>query len=130
MKNNDKTWTEEGDFGTNYLTETLMFYFDSYELYNTLNKNTKPELYNCFDKGDEFGCVVRFDKIEHLKDFFKHLTEITELSYDEIMSITENNIWIGEAWDILEKTYSSEESERLMDELDEFVKKMQNKGGS
>ncbi len=39
------------------------------------------------------------------------------------MSITENNIWSGEAWDILEKTYSSEESERLMDELDEFVKK-------
>ena len=123
MKNNDKTWTEEGDFGTNYLTETLMFYFDSYELYNTLNKNTKPELYNCFDKGDEFGCVVRFDKIEHLKDFFKHLTEITELSYDEIMSITENNIWNGEAWDILEKIYNSEESDRLMEEIRVFIEK-------
>jgi len=122
-ENYDKPWTEEGDFGPRIITDSVCFYFDSYELYNTLNKHSKPELYSCYDKGDEFGCDIRFENIEHLKDFFKHLTEITELSYDEIMSITENNIWSGEAWDILEKTYSSEESERLMDELDEFIKK-------
>ncbi len=122
-ENYDKPWTEEGDFGPRIITDYLNFYFDSYDLYNTLNKHSKPELYDCYDNGDEFGCDVRFENIEHLKDFFKHLTEITELSYDEIMSITENNIWSGEAWDILEKTYSSEESERLMDELDEFIKK-------
>ena len=39
------------------------------------------------------------------------------------MSITENNIWSGEAWDILEKTYSSEESERLMEEIRVFIEK-------
>ena len=116
-ENYDKPWIEEGDFGPRIITDSLGFYFDSYDLYNTLNKHSKPELYDCYDKGDEFGCDIRFENIEHLKDFFKHLTEITELSYDEIMSITENNIWSGEAWDILEKTYSSEESERLMDEL-------------
>ena len=87
MKNYDKPWTEESDFGPRIITDYLEFYFDSYNLYNTLNKHSKPELYDCYDKGDEFGCVVRFEKIEHLKDFFKHLIEVTELSYDQIMSI-------------------------------------------
>ena len=121
MKNYDKPWTEEGDFGTNYLTDTLNFYFDSYDLYNTLNKHSKPELYNCYDKGDEFGCIIRFENIEHLKDFFKHLTEITELSSDEIFTITENEVWSGAAVDILEKRYNREEAWRLMDEVDAFV---------
>ena len=39
------------------------------------------------------------------------------------MSITENNIWSGEVWDILEKTYNSEESERLMEEIRVFIEK-------
>ena len=75
MKNYDKPWIEEGDFGPRIITDSLGFYFDSYDLYNTLNKHSKPELYDCYDKGDEFGCDIRFENIEHLKDFFKHLTD-------------------------------------------------------
>ena len=106
MTNYDKPWTE----GLN-----LEFYFDSYNLYNTLNKHSKPELYKCYDKGDEFGCVIRFENIEHLKDFFKHLTEITELSSDEIFDI----IGTGglEIWDILDERYTSEERDRFDEEL-------------
>ena len=40
IKNYDKPWTEYG--GPN-----LEFYFDSYDLHNTLNKHSKPELYDC-----------------------------------------------------------------------------------
>ena len=124
MKNYDKPWTEEGDFGTNYLTDTVGFYFDSYNLYNTLNKHSKPELYDCYDKGDEFGCNIRFENIEHLKDFFKHLTEVTELSYDKIIDTLEtgNSFW-DDAFEILEKTYSSEEADKLLEELTLSIEK-------
>ena len=30
MKNYDKPWTEEGDFGPKIITDYLEFYFDSY----------------------------------------------------------------------------------------------------
>ena len=117
MTNYDKPCTEYG--GPN-----LEFYFDSYDLYNTLNKHSKPELYDCYDKGDEFGCTINFENIEHLKDFFKHLTEITELSSDEIFSITENNVWDGTAWDMLEERgYTREEADRLLDEVGVFIEK-------
>ena len=114
-ENYDKPWTEEGDFGPRIITDYLNFYFDSYDLYNTLNKHSKPELYSCYDKGDEFGCNIRFENIEHLKDFFKHLTEITELSSDEIFDI----IGTGglEIWDILDERYTSEERDRFDEEL-------------
>lgn len=114
-ENYDKPWTEEGDFGPRIITDYLNFYFDSYDLYNTLNKHSKPELYSCYDKGDEFGCNIRFENIEHLKDFFKHLTEITELSSDEIFDI----IATGglEIWDILDERYTSEERDRFDEEL-------------
>ena len=114
-ENYDKPWTEKGDFGPRIITDSLYFYFDSYELYNTLNKHSKPELYSCYDKGDEFGCNIRFENIEHLKDFFKHLTEITELSSDEIFDI----IGTGglEIWDILDERYTSEERDRFDEEL-------------
>ena len=114
-ENYDKPWTEEGDFGPRIITDYVNFYFDSYDLYNTLNKHSKPELYSCYDKGDEFGCNIRFENIEHLKDFFKHLTEITELSSDEIFDI----IGTGglEIWDILDERYTSEERDRFDEEL-------------
>ena len=109
MTNYDKSW-KSTNRGSN-----LEFYFDSYDLYNTLNKHSKPELYSCYDKGDEFGCNIRFENIEHLKDFFKHLTEITELSSDEIFDI----IGTGglEIWDILDERYTSEERDRFDEEL-------------
>ena len=117
MKNYDKPWTEYG--GPN-----LEFYFDSYDLLNTLNKHSKPELYDCYDKGDEFGRTINFENIEHLKDFFKHLVEITELSSDEIFRITENNVWDGTACDMLEERgYTSEQADRLMDEVGVFIEK-------
>ena len=114
-ENYDKPWIEEGDFGPRIITDSLGFYFDSYDLYNTLNKHSKPELYDCYDKGDEFGCDVRFENIEHLKDFFKHLTEITELSSDEIFAITGSGGL--EIWDILHERYTSEERDRYDKEL-------------
>ena len=114
-ENYDKPWTEEGDFGPRIITDYLNFYFDSYDLYNTLNKHSKPELYDCYDNGDEFGCDVRFENIEHLKDFFKHLTEITELSSDEIFAITGSGGL--EIWDILHERYTSEERDRYDKEL-------------
>ena len=114
-ENYDKPWTEEGDFGPRIITDYLNFYFDSYDLYNTLNKHSKPELYSCYDKGDEFGCNIRFENIEHLKDFFKHLTEITELSSDEIFAITGSGGL--EIWDILHERYTSEERDRYDKEL-------------
>tara|TARA_B100000963_G_scaffold188422_1_gene163941 strand:- start:1515 stop:1889 length:375 start_codon:yes stop_codon:yes gene_type:complete len=114
-ENYDKPWTEEGDFGPRIITDYLNFYFDSYDLYNTLNKHSKPELYSCYDKGDEFGCNIRFENIEHLKDFFNHLTEITELSSDEIFAITGSGGL--EIWDILHERYTSEERDRYDKEL-------------
>ena len=112
MTNYDKSW-KTTNRGSN-----LEFYFDSYDLYNTLNKHSKPELYDCFDKGDEFGCTINFENenIEHLKDFLEHLTEITELTSDDIYSITGSGSL--EIWDVLtEIGYNIEEDEMEIEKI-------------
>jgi|TARA_B100001094_G_scaffold229137_1_gene223740 hypothetical protein len=123
MANYEKPWIKEGAFFPVYLTPTLHFYFDSKQLFSNLINHPKPDLYNCYSQDNEFGCTIRFENIENLKDFFKHLNEITELSYDEIISITENDVWSGHADDLLEEIHGSrEEAGKLMDEVDNFLK--------
>ena len=95
------------------------FYFDSYDLFTTLDKKQIKDLYKVNDEGDEFHWVIKFDKIDDLKRFFKHLFEVSSLSYSEIIHLTEDYVWDGSVQDVMNQELNIDEdkSEQLMDEL-------------
>lgn len=102
------------------------FYFDSYDLFITLDKKQIEDLYEVYDKGDEFHCVVRFNVLLDLKKFFSHLFEISTLNFSEIMNLTEDYIWDGTTHEVMnqELNIDEEKSEQMMDELYNYVESL------
>ena len=98
----------------------VYFYFDSKNIFNILTQNSIPELYDCYDKGDEFVCNIRVENNESLKLFFQHLKEKTELNLSQIEELTDY-IWAGYAFDILTEYYGEEKSNKIIDDCYNYL---------
>ena len=61
----------------NKKTTEIYFYFDSKNIFTILVKNQIPEIYECFDKGDEFECWIKVENSGSLKTFLKHFKSDT-----------------------------------------------------
>lgn len=101
----------------------IYFYFDSKHIYNLLIKNQTPEMYECFDKGDEFECWIKVENSENLKKFLKHLKDITGLNLSEIEELT-NEIWEGFGFDCLNEVFEEEKSNNIIDDSYEYLKSL------
>jgi len=107
----------------NEKTPEIYFYFDSNNIFTILINNQLTEVYQCFDKGDEFECWVKVENSESLKTFLKHLKEITELPLSEIIELT-SEMWDGYGFDILNEVYGEEKSNKILDESYEYLESL------
>ena len=58
----------------------IYFFFDSKNIFSLLSKNQKPEIFEIFDKGDEFQCLIKVEGVESLIGVTRNLIfEITSV---------------------------------------------------
>tara|TARA_B110000211_G_scaffold223017_1_gene272406 strand:+ start:1532 stop:1864 length:333 start_codon:yes stop_codon:yes gene_type:complete len=107
----------------NKKTTEIYFYFDSKNIFTILVKNQIPEIYECFDKGNEFECWIKVENSGSLKTFLKHLKDITGLPLSEIVELT-NEMWDGYGFDELNEVYGEEKSNDILDDSYEYLESL------
>lgn len=107
----------------NEKTPEIYFYFDSKNIFSILINNQLTEVYECFDKGDEFECWIKVANSESLKTFFKHLKAITGLTLVEIVELT-SEMWDGYGFDILNEVFGEEKSNFILDDSYKYLESL------
>ena len=100
-----------------------IFLFWLQKHFTILIYNQLPEVYECFDKGDEFECWIKVENSESLKTFLKHLKDITGLPLSEIVELT-SEMWDGYGFDILNEVYGEEKSNNILDDSYEYLESL------
>ena len=101
----------------------IYFYFDSKNIFNLLIDNQIPEIYECFDKGDEFECWIKVENSQSLKTFFKHLIGVTGLNFLQTEELT-SEIWDGTGFDCLSEVYGEEKSNTIIDDSYNYLESL------